>query len=152
MTEDLTTIHVDQFYPHPVERVWRVLTVPELMARWLMPSDFEPYVGHKFTMQSVPIGPVNFSGEIACEVLELEPLRRLSISWRDAKGTSDLDSTVTWTLQPEGHGTRVLLEHSGFDPDNPTHQLSRRMLNGGWRSHVQKAFTKALEESSRASH
>ncbi|WP_279578886.1 SRPBCC family protein [Fodinicola feengrottensis] len=93
MSEDLTTIQVDQFFPHPVERVWRVLTVPELMARWLMPNDFEPRVGHKFTMKTRPVDQVEFSGDIACEVLELVPLRRLSISWRGGQGVNTLDST-----------------------------------------------------------
>jgi uncharacterized protein YndB with AHSA1/START domain len=147
VTEDLTTIRVDQFFPHPVERVWRVLTTPELMARWLMPNDFTARVGHRFTLHGVPIGPVDFSGVVACEVLDLRPLRRLRISWRDANGTNSLHSTVTWSLQPEGRGTRLLLEHAGFDPDDPTHQLSRRIMNGGWRSHVLRQLTAVLEET-----
>lgn len=147
MTDDLTTIRVDQFFPHPVERVWHVLTTPELMERWLMPNDFAARLGHRFTLQAVPIGPVDFSGVVACEVLELRPPRRLMISWRDANGGSSLDSTVAWTLQPEGHGTRLLLEHAGFDPDDPTHQLSRRVMNGGWRSHVLRRFIETLDET-----
>jgi uncharacterized protein YndB with AHSA1/START domain len=147
MSDDLTTIRVDQFFPHPPERVWDVLTRPELMARWLMPNDFVPRVGHRFTLHGVPIGPVNFSGLVACEVLELKPLRRLSISWRDANDLNSFNSTVTWSLRAEGRGTRLLLEHAGFDPDNPTHQLSRRIMNGGWRSHVLRRFTGVLEEA-----
>lgn len=147
MTDDLTTIRVDQFFPHPVERVWHVLTTPELMERWLMPNDFAARLGHRFTLQAVPIGPVDFSGVVACEVLELRPPRRLMISWRDANGGSSLDSTVAWTLQPEGRGTRLLLEHAGFDPDDPTHQFSRRVMNGGWRSHVLRRFTETLDET-----
>lgn len=34
MTEDPRTIRVDEFLPHPPEKVWRVLTEPELIARW----------------------------------------------------------------------------------------------------------------------
>jgi uncharacterized protein YndB with AHSA1/START domain len=147
MSDDLTTIRVDQFFPHPPERVWAVLTRPELMARWLMPNDFVPCVGHRFTLHAVPIGPTNFSGLVACEVLELKPLQRLSISWCDANEMNSFNSTVTWSLQPEGRGTRLLLEHAGFDPDNPTHQLSRRIMNGGWRSHVLRRFTAVLDEA-----
>ncbi|WP_243859551.1 hypothetical protein [Amycolatopsis arida] len=40
-----------------------------------MPNDFVPRVGHRFTLRSVPIGPVDFSGVVACEVLELVPPR-----------------------------------------------------------------------------
>ncbi|WP_246258208.1 SRPBCC family protein [Amycolatopsis anabasis] len=154
MTGDLTTIRVDQFFPHSVDRVWRVLTTPDLMARWLMPNDFRPRLGHRFTLRSVPIGPVDFSGVVACEVLELIPEKRLRISWTDAENPGSFSSTVTWSLQAEGHGTRLLLEHAGFDPDNPTHQLSRRIMNGGWRSHVLRRFTKVLDDVSgeRESH
>lgn len=148
MTEDLTTIRVDQFFPHPVERVWHVLTTPELMARWLMPNDFVPRVGHRFTLRGVPIGPVDFSGVVACRVLELVPGKRLSISWADAAGANSLDSTVTWSLEPEGRGTRLLLEHAGFDPDDPTHQLSHRIMNGGWRGHVLRSFAELLDDES----
>jgi uncharacterized protein YndB with AHSA1/START domain len=147
VTDDLTTIRVDQFFPHSVDRVWQVLTTPELMARWLMPNDFIPRLGHRFTLRGVPIGPVDFSGVVACTVLDLVPRKRLSISWADARATNTVESTVTWSLQPEGRGTRLLLEHTGFDPDNPTHQLSRRIMNGGWRSHVLRRFTNVLAET-----
>jgi hypothetical protein len=35
-TADPRVVEIDQFYPHPPQRVWRTLTTPELMARWLM--------------------------------------------------------------------------------------------------------------------
>lgn len=38
--EDLTTVRVDQFLPHPPAKVWRALTEPDLIAQWLMPCDF----------------------------------------------------------------------------------------------------------------
>ena len=41
----MTTIEIDRTYPHPRERVWRALTDPELLARWLMPNDFENGAG-----------------------------------------------------------------------------------------------------------
>lgn len=45
-TEGLTEIRVDRFFPHPPAKVWRVLTEPELIGRWLMPGDFRLEVGH----------------------------------------------------------------------------------------------------------
>ncbi|WP_218018231.1 SRPBCC family protein [Nocardia shimofusensis] len=77
-----------------------------------------------------------FSGQIACRVLECTPPKRLRISWADAADPDRMAIEVTWTLQPEETGTRLFLEHSGFDPDDPTRQLARRFMNGGWRSHV----------------
>lgn len=58
---------------------------------------------------------------IAREVLEVTPPRRLRVSWADAAYADAARTEVSWTLAAEGTGTRVLLEHSGFDPDDPTH-------------------------------
>ena len=41
-------------YPHPVDRVWAALTSSEALAAWLMPNDFQPVVGHRFTFRTKP--------------------------------------------------------------------------------------------------
>lgn len=142
---DLDAIHVDQFLPHSPARVWRALIDPEMLARWLMPNDFAPVVGHTFTFQAQPMPAVNFAGVIHCEVLAIEPEQLLRISWADHSG-SGLDSTVTWRLEPEGRGTRLLLEHAGFDPDEPIQQMARRGMDAGWRSSVMRALLAVLAE------
>jgi uncharacterized protein YndB with AHSA1/START domain len=131
-------IHVDEFLPHRPERVWRALTDPEQLAAWLMPNDFAPAVGHRFTFRTDP--KPGFDGIVHCEVLDLEPPRLLRISWRGG----GLDTTVTWTLVPEGRGTRMFLEHAGFDPDDAAQQQVRRILDGGWRSHVLRRIEQVL--------
>jgi uncharacterized protein YndB with AHSA1/START domain len=140
---DARTIHVDEFLAHPPARVWKALTDPVLLAKWLMPNDFRAVVGHRFTFLTDPRPNVGFDGVVHCEVLAVEPERLLRISWRG--GT--LDTTVTWTLAPEGRGTRLFLDHDGFDPDDPTQQFSRRIMDGGWRSKVMAAFRAALDLS-----
>ncbi|MGN9911568.1 SRPBCC family protein [Phytohabitans sp. LJ34] len=145
MTEDLKAIRVDQFLPHPPAKVWRALTTPELMAQWLMPNDFRPEPGHRFTFRARPVGATGFSGVIACEVLEVTPPRRLRISWADAAHADAARTEVSWTLAAEGSGTRVLLEHSGFDPDDPTQQLARRLMGGGWRGRLRRALAAVLD-------
>jgi uncharacterized protein YndB with AHSA1/START domain len=140
---DPRTIRVDEFLAHPPARVWRALTDPVLLAKWLMPNDFRPEVGHRFTFLTDPRPNVGFDGVVHCEVLVVEPERLLRIGWRG--GT--LDTTVTWTLTSEGRGTRLFLEHDGFDPDDPTQQFSRRIMDGGWRSNVMAAFRAALEST-----
>ena len=128
---ELTAIRVDEFLPYPPTRVWRALTDPERLARWLMPNDFQPTVGHRFTFRTDPVPP-DFDGVVHCEVLAIEPTRLLRISWT----SGDLRTTVTWRLEPEGTGTRLFLDHEGFDPDHPAQQLARRSMRGGWRSHL----------------
>lgn len=141
---DLTTIHVDQFLAHPPPRVWRALVDPELLAVWFMPTDFAPVVGHRFTFRAKPLEATRFSGVVAGEVLAVEPERLLRYTWTDAERPDGLNSTVTWTLEPEGRGTRLFLEHSGFDPDDPIQQLSRSIMGGGWRTHVMRSLDRYL--------
>jgi uncharacterized protein YndB with AHSA1/START domain len=144
--EDRRAIHVDQFLPHPPSRVWTALTDPDLLARWLMPNDFKPAVGHRFTMTATPNPRTNFSGTVSCEVLELRPEELLSISWADAARSNPMSTVVTWTLRPEGRGTRLFLEHRGFDPDDPVQQLARTILGGGWRGMVLRAIRAVLAD------
>lgn len=130
---DPAVIEVDQFYPHPPERVWQALTTPELMARWLMaPDGFAAVVGTRFTFRGQPMPSVGFSGEVACEVLAVVPGRQLSMSWADARSDNPPAWVVTWTLHPEGTGTRVVLRHTGFDPDDDVQQRARTIMGNGW--------------------
>lgn len=136
------TIRVDQFLAHPPTRVWTALTDPGQLARWLMPNTFQLAQGHHFTFRTTPDPASGFDGVISCQVLGFEAPHWLQISWRGA----GMDTVVAWTLKTEGKGTRLFLEHTGFDPDDPTHQLTRKLLDGGWRSHLMRALERCLNE------
>jgi uncharacterized protein YndB with AHSA1/START domain len=129
MTEP-ASIEVDQYLPHPPAKVWRALTDPVRLSRWLMPTDFAPVVGRRFTFRTEP--RPGFDGVVRCEVLTLEPEKAMSWSWRGGS----LDTTVTWTLAAEGRGTRLFLRHEGFDPEDPLQRQALRIMGGGWRSHL----------------
>jgi uncharacterized protein YndB with AHSA1/START domain len=126
-------ITVDHFLPHRPAVVWQALVDPHKLAAWFMPNDFAAVVGHRFTFHRKPNCAVRFSDTIRCQVLELCEERLLSYSWTDGgEYAGDLDSTVTWTLQPEGRGTRLFVEHRGFRPDDPIHQTARELMTRGW--------------------
>jgi uncharacterized protein YndB with AHSA1/START domain len=145
VTDDLTTVHADEFLPHPPARVWAALTDPDAVRAWFMAGDFQPVVGHRFEFHAGPVGATNFSGTIACEVLDVRPGELLRYSWVDAGNPDGLDSVVTWTLRPEGSGTRVFVEHRGFDPDDAHQRLARTIMGGGWRSHVLRRLAAHLD-------
>jgi len=120
-------IVVEEVLPHPAERIWRMLTQPELISQWLMPNDFRPVVGHRFTFRTKPFG--DWDGVVHCEVLEVRPLQFLRYSWVGGSESSKLISTVTWTLTAAGTGTRVRMEHEGFGPSN---QNAYDVMSQGW--------------------
>ena len=92
--------------------LWALLTRPALIARWLLPNDFAPVVGHKFTFQAAPAG--TWDGVVRCEVLEVEPENRLSYRW-GTPGQDALSQTiVTWTLADADRRTRLRLVHAGL--------------------------------------
>jgi uncharacterized protein YndB with AHSA1/START domain len=124
------TIRREVQFPQPRETVWRAITDRATLAEWMFPNDFEPRVGHRFQFHVPPNPKMNFDGmAIDCEVLECVPLERLVFSW-SAGGLSD--TRVSFRLEPDGEGTRLFLEHAGFDVSQPWGEQAFRGAEFGW--------------------
>ncbi|MEZ5965508.1 MAG: SRPBCC domain-containing protein [Planctomycetota bacterium] len=121
-------IHLEQVYPHPIERVWEAIATSSGLAAWLMPNDFEPRVGHRFRFRWKKIP--GWRGIVDCEVTRVEPQRCLAFTWRGEE--KHRPTTVTFTLTPVPEGTRLVLDHDGFEGFGGW--ISKRMMQGGWRS------------------
>jgi uncharacterized protein YndB with AHSA1/START domain len=133
MTADTTIdedIVIEQTYPHPIERVWRALTDREALAAWLMPNDFEPKVGHRFTFRTT--ADQMWNGVVQCEVVALDAPRRVAYTWQGGA----LDTLVEFTLAPVADGTRLRLVHSGFEKGGKLTLTVRDILGSGWRSKI----------------
>lgn len=130
----------DLYFPHAIEKVWRALTTREAIAKWLMPNDFEPQVGHRFTFQTTPMPALNFDGICHCEVTACELPRLLSYTWNGGA----LHTQVTYQLAPEGDGTRLHFEHSGFDLSDPLQEASYRGMQG-WNPVLDVALRREIE-------
>jgi uncharacterized protein YndB with AHSA1/START domain len=97
---------------HSPEKVWRALTVPELLAEWLLPvTGFKLEPGAAFLFKTAPVG--GWDGMVNCRLLESEVHRKISYTWV----VGDMDTVVTFTLTPTASGTRLSLTHSGFKPN-----------------------------------
>ena len=122
------SVVIERELAHPPEKIWRALTQPHLIEQWLMQNDFALVVERRFTLRGD-------WGSVDCQVLSVEPNRRLSYNW-DAMG---LESVVTWTLTPTGAGTHLRMEQSGFRPDQ---QQAYQGATFGW-----QRFFAALDET-----
>jgi uncharacterized protein YndB with AHSA1/START domain len=92
----------------------------------MYPNDFEPRVGHHFTFR-VPQNPhTKFDGLVVrCEVLKCFPPSELIFTWVVEEF---LDTRVSYCLEPDGTGTRVLFEHTGFEQEQ-----AHRGAEYGWK-------------------
>jgi uncharacterized protein YndB with AHSA1/START domain len=128
--------------PQPPAQVWRALTESATLAEWMFPNDFAPRVGHHFTFHVPPNPKVGFEGlAVRCEVLDCEPpgenaSGRLAFSW--SAGGPVENTRVTFRLEPDGEGTRILFEHSGFDVSQPFGQQALKGAEFGWANMFKK--------------
>lgn len=121
-------IELTRFLPHAPDRVWASLTDPAIHAQWWAAGDVRASVGHRFTLDMGPWG------QQPCEVVAMEPERLFAYTF--ALGT--LNTTITWRLAPEGDGTRLTLEHTGFDLDAPTGKTAYQGMGRGWPGVVER--------------
>jgi len=140
-------IVIDTMLPHAPEVVWRALTTAELIGKWLMPNNFKAELGHKFTFHAKPMG--DWDGTVQCEVIAIEPPRRLAYSWKRGSTSnpgygSALDSTVTWTLEPADGGTRLTLVHAGFEL--PRNQSAYDAMSPGWGRIVREGIARVVAQ------
>ena len=147
-----TTVIVEIDLPEPPEKVWKALTVPRLLAKWLMPNDIYPEVGSRFRLKPDSDSESKRShesraseqggcGSIECQVLEAEPNHRLRLSWREVEESyrhtqeNAVDSIVTFELSvTTTGGTHLRLVHEGFEAVE-TNAFSRNVIQLHRRQH-----------------
>jgi len=117
MTESYIT-EVD--LPAPIEEVFRHLTDPAAMIRWMgQHATLEPAPGGSF---EIDINGVPIRGQY----LEVDPPKRVVVSWGVA-GSTDLppgSTQVEFTLIPTAVGTCLRLVHRNLPPDQaPIHGI-----------------------------
>lgn len=145
-------LKLEQHYKQPPEVVWKALTDPALVGRWLMPMEgFRPRKGTRFQLRS-PQMMSSWNGVVDCEVLEAEAPRKLVYTFRgqgmDGKPNEDFSTTtVTWTLEPTrtaGGGTVLRLEHTGFEGFKSV--LLSFMMGMGWKKKLRDDVADLVEE------
>ena len=112
----MSEIRIVTDYPQPIGTVWRALTDPEVVPRWTStgagarPVGFATAVGTRFQFVGKP--KPGWNGIVDCEVLEVEEPRLVRFTWTDNAGGPT--TFVAYRLEPQGHGTRLIYEHTGF--------------------------------------
>lgn len=124
-TEPFTT-EID--LPAPAEEVFRHLTDPAAMVRWMgQHANLEPVPGGAF---EVDINGVPVRGRY----LEVDPPRRVLVSW-GVTGNADLPpgaTQVEFTLTDTSAGTRLRIVHRGLPPQQAS------MHATGWQHFLER--------------
>lgn len=128
------TLRIERLLPGPIERVWAYLVESDLRRQWLAAG----------TMEQVPGAPIEFvwrndelmadpghrpesaseESRMTCTVTDIEPPRRLGITWGSTGG-------VTFTLDDVGDQIRLTVVH---------HRVEDRStllgVSAGWHAHL----------------
>ena len=106
------------------EQVWAAITQPELTRQYYygtaVESDWTP--GSSLVYRN-PDG----SEAIQCEVVEADPPRRMVQTFSFPE-TGDPPSRVTWTIEPRGAASLLVLTHDEFASETSTY----RSVQHGW--------------------
>lgn len=129
-------IRRELLFPKPPEVVWQSLANSAALAVWMYPNNFEPRVGHRFTFEVPPKREVGFDGlSVQCEVLQCDEPRLLVFSWSAGELTG---TEVSFKLEQDGDGTRLVFEHSGFDVSQPFGKQALHGAEYGWSEMLDK--------------
>jgi uncharacterized protein YndB with AHSA1/START domain len=135
-----TEIHLTQRYAHPRSKVWRAITEPALLEKWLMrPEGLSLEVGNEFKLIAKP--QPGWRGFVECEVLEIVHERRFVFSWVGNEKQTPM--TVTFSLDDDGEGTIFTIDHVGFEGISGW-LLARVMMGPGWKKMLAKRLVQAL--------
>jgi activator of HSP90 ATPase len=79
-----------------------------------------------------------FGGPIVGRIVELVPNQRIVEAWRVADWPAGVYSIAKFELKPQGSGTRIVFDHTGFPEDQHDH------LAAGWKANYWNLLAKYL--------
>ena len=129
-----TVLKLERLLPGPAARVWDYLTKSELRRQWLASGEMDLRPGTEFEFVwrndelTDPPGArpdgMNAENRMTCKILEVDPPRRLFISW-------GVQSDVLFELAEQGGDTRLTITHR-----RPPTRDVLLSVSAGWHSHV----------------
>lgn len=108
------------FVPAPPERVFEAWTTEEGIATFFAPAArVEAKAGGPYEIWFMPDAPEGSRGCDGCRVLEARAPTHLAFTWAFPPSMASIrgqETRVDVKLSPEGDGTRVRLEQTGWKP------------------------------------
>jgi uncharacterized protein YndB with AHSA1/START domain len=126
----MTRIHQEVSLPAGPQRVFdALLQSAHFSSMTGAPAEIEAREGGSFSC---------FGGMITGRNVELVPGKRVVQAWRVGNWAPGVYSLARFELTPEGSGTRVVFDHTGFPASDAAH------LEDGWESNYWKPLRESL--------
>ena len=143
ITRANAAIHHRRVFNASPKRVYDALTDASQFHRVTLLSDAMkggmPAGAKPTTISSTAGGAFTlFGGIITGRHIELVPATRIVQAWRDADWKPGVFSLVRFELTPQGQGTLLTFDHTGFPSADAAH------LNAGWKSNYWEPLAKYL--------
>ena len=121
---DLRVIRFERRLRHPVERVWRALTEPDELAKWLALAELDLREGGSVVLRWQNTDDEGNAAVARGTVSALEPPRLLELD-------TDIHGLLRWELAPDGEGTALTFTAEAQIP--PEYELE---VLSGWHIHL----------------
>src|SRR5438552_1743806 len=114
----MSSIHQEVALSAAPARIYQTLADGKEFAKATgVPASGEPIEGAPFSA---------FGGHISGRQIELVPAKRVVQAWRAKTWPEGVYSIARFELQPDGAGTKLIFDHTGFPEDMKEH------LSQGW--------------------
>jgi activator of HSP90 ATPase len=125
-----TSIHQDVAFKASPQRIYgALLDSKQFTAFTGMPAEIDPTEGGAFTL---------FGGMVSGRNIEFVPNQRIVQAWRPASWDHGIYSIVKFDLKPQGSGSIIVFDHTGFPEGKYDGLLS------GWNGHYWGPLDKFL--------
>lgn len=128
-----------------IEKVWSYLTDANKLEQWLMPNNFEAELNKKFSFRC--IGHKGSEQIIECELLEVDPYKKLVFSWYTEN--IGINTKVTIDLKEVDDEVVITLTHSGWGKLDARLKHIRDEYNNGWEGFIKDNLKSALNIGNR---
>jgi activator of HSP90 ATPase len=125
-------IHQEETFAASPQRIFEALTDSAKFTVFsTLPATIDPAPGGSFSL---------FGGIIFGRNIEVKPNERLVQAWGDKNWPDGLFSVARFVLKPQGAGTLLVFDHTGF----PNDIAEAKSLVRGWNEHYWERLRKYL--------
>lgn len=129
---------VEHTYPYKIKDIWQALTTPRLIKEWCLQTNFKLKKGEPFYLRDTSRKKELV---VQCKLLDFEEHKSLTYIW----GASHESSLVSFTLSETNEGTKLVVEHSGFQ--GVSGFFAARNFSGVWKKMIKFSLPEVMEKN-----